>query len=223
MAMMEPLSGLSQFLSVLTELRLGERSPFPFYCCLLYTVADGLDTDLARYVDANWEEMDAMTGDSCLVFVVGDRKTEAAAGHKPFSPQEVYRIADHLGVRPTALPCAAFFADPEGSREMLRVRLTDYIGHIGHIESNVDGATLTRAFRSMSSALTRCSAMPAETRLDCLRRELIQEQELAFGPKPSSAGERLSSAASTVGSVEQVVVGGATIATTVLRLLGIGI
>jgi hypothetical protein len=221
MAMMEePLSGLSQFLSVLTELRLGERSPFPFYCGLLYTVADGLDTDLARYVDANWEEMDAMTGDRCLVFVVGDRNWETAAGHKPFSPQEVYRIADHLGVRPTALPCAAFFVDPDGSREVLRVRLIDYLGDFG---SHVDGARLTRAFRSMSSALTRCSAEPAEASLECLRRELVREQELAFGGKPSSTGERLSSAASTVGSVEQVLVGGTTIATTVLRLLGIGI
>jgi hypothetical protein len=218
MAMMEPLSGLSQFVSVLTELRLGERSPFPFYCALLYTVAEGLDTDLARYVDSNWEEMDAMTAETCLVFVVGDRQTEAAAGHKPFSAQEVYGIADHLGVRPTALPCAAFFAEPDASREVLRVRLADYLGHI---EGQASGATLTRAFRSMSAALARCTAISTATRLDCLRSELIREQQLAFGQPHPSSGERLSSAVSSVDSVEKVIVGGATIATTVLRLLGI--
>ena len=113
MAVMEPLSSLSQFLSVLAELRFGQRAPYPFYCALLYTTAEGMDAELGRYVDRNWEELDAMTGESCLVFVLGDLRYEPAAGHRPFSSREVYRVAEHLGVRASALPCAAFFSRPD--------------------------------------------------------------------------------------------------------------
>jgi len=219
-AMMEPVSGLSAFLSVLAELRLGERAPYPFYCALLYTIAEGLDAELARYVDANWEELDAMTDDRCLVFVVGDVHMEAAAGHKPFSTQEVYRIADHLGVRASALPCAAFFSRPDHSREVLRVRLADYlVPSVGE----ADGSALTRGFRGMAAAMDRCVNVSDDSRLDCLRAELVREHQRA-SPAPSrSAGKELASAASTTEGVEKVLVGGATIASTVLRLLGIGL
>ena len=110
MAVMEPVTGLQQFLTVLTELRFGQREGYPFYCALLYTVAAGLDADLARYVDEHEEELDAMTGDKCLVFRVGDVRSEPAAGHRPFSSHEVYRIAELLGVPARSLPCAVFFA-----------------------------------------------------------------------------------------------------------------
>src|SRR5437764_5143276 len=79
MAVMEPVSSLSQFLTVLTELRLGQRARYPFYCALLYTTAEGMDAALGRYVDRNWEELDAMTGETCLVFVLGDLRNEPAA------------------------------------------------------------------------------------------------------------------------------------------------
>jgi hypothetical protein len=66
MAMMEPVRGLSQFVAVLADLRDGARSPYPFYCALLYTVAEGIDAELAAYVDAHCDELDAMTGDRGL-------------------------------------------------------------------------------------------------------------------------------------------------------------
>jgi hypothetical protein len=220
MAVMEPVSSLSQFLSVLTELRLGQRARYPFYCALLYTTAKGMDAALGRYVDRNWEELDAMTGETCLVFVLGDLRNEPAAGDRPFSSREVYRVAEHLGVRASALPCAAFFARPDHSREVLRVRISDYLGPQA---PDADERTLTRAFRGMSAAIARCARLSAADRIDCLRAELIREQRESFPVAAPPPGQGLASAASTVDSVEKVIVGGTTIAATVLRVLGIGI
>ena len=204
MAMMQPVSGLSEFVAALAQIHHGERSPYPFYCALLYTVAEGVDADLARFVDENWAELDAMTGDHCLVFVIGDTRDEPAVGDRPFSAKEVYRVADELGVRAGALPCAAFFADPGGSREVLRLRLREYLPE-GH---------LMAPFRGIASALQRCDGD-----LDCLRRELVAERERLDGDP--SAREQLESAAATTAAVEKVVVGGSTIATTVLTVLGL--
>jgi hypothetical protein len=217
MAMMEPVTGLSEFLTVLAELRFGQRSPYPFYCALLYTVAEGLDAQLATYIEENWDELDAMTGDRCLVFTVGDVREEPAAGHRAFSPREIYRIADHLGVQASALPCAAFFSRLEDSRDVVRVRFADYLRLAG-----ASGApALTRAFRAITSAIGRCSDLPSDQRLDCLREKLVHEHEKAFPSTSPTVDERLESAATTVGSVEKVVVSGTTIASTVLRVLGI--
>jgi hypothetical protein len=218
MAMMEPVSGLSEFLTVVTELRFGQRSPYPFYCALLYTVAEGADAALARYIEENWDELDAMTGDRCLVFTVGDAHPEPAAGHRPFSPQEIYRIADHLGVRASALPCAAFFSNLDESREVIRVRLADYVRWS---PDRQNGPTFTRAFRAITTALTRCSDHSQAERIDCLRDALVREHESAFPSESPTPADRLDSTASAVGSVEKVLVSGTTIATTVLRVLGI--
>lgn len=218
MAMMEPVSGLSEFLTVVAELRFGQRSLYPFYCALLYTVAEGADADLARYIEENWDELDAMTGDRCLVFTVGDVHPEPAAGYRAFSPQEIYRLADHLGVRATALPCAAFFSELEDSREVIRVRLAHYVGWSS---GTTNGPTFTRAFRTITTALSQCSDRPFPGRLDCLRDALVREHELAFPSESPTAADRLDAAASAVGSVEKVLVSGTTIATTVLRALGI--
>jgi len=228
MAVSEPVSSLSQFISVLTQLQLGERAPYPFYCALLYTTAEGLDVTLARYVDRNWEELDAMTSDNCLVFVLGDLRMEPAAGYRPFSSREVYRVAEHLGVRPGSLPCAVFFSRPDHSREVLCVRISAYLG----LPANQsDEQTLTRAFRSMSSAIARCARLDVDGRIDCLETELTSEQRRAFPDTASSSDDHLrpsvtdelASAAETVGSVNTLLVAGTTIAATISRALGIGI
>ena len=71
------------------------------------------------------------------------------------------------------------------------------------------------------SGLERCAALRGDAdRLDCLRAELIRERELWLGGP--SAADRLESAASAAGSMEKVVVSGATILTTVLGILGGG-
>ena len=215
--MMAPISGLSEFVTILAQLEHGERSRFPFYCALLYTVAEGVDRELAQYVDANWEELDAMTGDACLVFVVGDVHEESVAGHRPFNAAEVYRIADHLGVRASALPCAAFFARPDSSREVLRLRLADYTRHAG---AAAGSSSLTQAFRGIASATTRCTDRATDGRLECLREELEREHR-RVAPSHQPAEDRLQSAAGSVEAVEKVLVGGKTIATTVLGVFGI--
>jgi hypothetical protein len=211
--MWEPIRGLSEFLAVLERLESGELSPYPFYCALLYTVAAGMDAELAQFVDANWDELDGMTADNCLVFVVGDKRTEAAAGHRAFTVQEVYRIAEELGVKPRALPCAAFFTDPGHSREVLRLRVGDYLPppYAGDA-----GDRLTTAFRGIASALGSCAQRDQRTRMDCLRTELTKEHA-ALAPGPSGR-EQLQAAASTTAALEKVVVSGTTIATTVLRV-----
>jgi hypothetical protein len=129
-------------------------------------------------------------------------------------------VAEHLGVRASSLPCAAFFSRPDHSREVLRVRISDYLGPRA---PEADDQTLTRAFRGMSAAVARCAHLDADGRIDCLRAELIREQREAFPAATPPTGDKLASAASTVDPVEKVVVGGTTIATTVLRALGIGI
>jgi hypothetical protein len=213
--MWEPIRGLSEFLAVLHRLESGELSPFPFYCALLYTVAGGVDAELARFVDTNWDELDGMTGDNCLVFVLGDARDEAAAGHRPFTVQEVYRVAEELGVKPRALPCAAFFTEPARSREVLRLRIGEYLpdGSAG-----AAGERLTTAFRGIASALSSCVRDDRRGELDCLRTELGKEHA-RFAGRPSGR-EQLEAAASTTEALEKVVVSGATIATTVLRALG---
>lgn len=213
--MWEPIRGLSEFLAVLERLESGELSPYPFYCALLYTVASGVDAELAQFVDANWDELDGMTADNCLVFVLGDKRTEVAAGHRAFTVQEVYRLAGELGVKPRALPCAAFFTDPGHSREVLRLRVGDYLPDA---TAGKPGERLTTAFRGIASALATCAAREQRTRLDCLRTELKREHD-AFVPGPSGR-EQLEAAASTTEALEKVVVSGTTIATTVLRVLG---
>jgi hypothetical protein len=202
-AMMEPLSGLSDFLSILAELRFGQRSTFPFYCALLYTIAEGLDAELARYVDADWDELDGMTGEHCLVFVIGDARTEAAAGHRPFTPAEVYRVAEHLGVGPSSLPCAAFFTSPETSQEVLRIRLADYL--LAASDGATPPETLHQGFRRLAAAVRHCGGLPEGERLSCLRERLVAEHERLFGAPPPSAGERLQTAGNYAGALAKVV------------------
>lgn len=217
--MMEPLSGLSEFISVLAQLKYGERSPYPFYCALLYTVAEGVDADLARFVDQHWEELDGMTGGNCLVFVVGDARPEAAAGHRAFAAAEVYRVADELGVRASALPCAAFFVEPDESRDVLRLRLADYL--FDAEPASMSG--MTAGFRGIATALSRCSSLDRDAGLDCLRDELVRERARLLGARGASASEHLESAAATTATLEKVVVSGATIASTVLGVFGIAL
>ena len=120
--MMEPLTGLTELIAVLSALERGEKAGFPIYCALLFTAEDGLDEQISRFVGQHWSELDDMTGDDCLVFVVGDRDPEQVIGGRRFAPREVYSIARELGARADALPCACFFVDPSSSREVLRVR-----------------------------------------------------------------------------------------------------
>lgn len=213
MAPLEPVGGLWEFLAILSELGAGEREPYPFYCALLYTVAEGLDAELSRYVDEQWDELDAMTGDTCLVFVVGAGPC-ADVGNRPFAPHEVYRIAEHLGVRPSALPCAAFLSQPNQSRDVLRVRLTDFL------RASSRAATMTDRFRGIASALNRCADSGDDGRLECLRTSLVDEYRRWNQQPTATASGKLDAAVTAAGSVEKVVAAGTTVGAALMRVLG---
>lgn len=213
MAMMQPLSGLTEFIAVLSALERGEDAGFPFYCALLFTLEEGLDQQIARFVGQRWRELDDMTGDDCLVFVIGDRDPEQVVGGRRFAVGEVYSIARELGARPDALPCACFFVDPAASREVLRVRLRDYLPPP---ESRAED-DLTRGFRGLGAALQTCAGRPSQQRLQCLRAELLdqhmwlaRERDLT-SPDPRESGE----------SFQRVLTTGASIASSVATVLGL--
>jgi hypothetical protein len=220
MAVMEPVTGLQQFLTVLAELRFGQREGYPFYCALLYTVAAGLDADLARYVDEHEEELDAMTGDRCLVFRVGDVRAEPAAGHRPFATHEVYRIAELLGVSQRSLPCAVFFAEPDASRELLTLRLASFVR--AEPTGETSAQTLNRAFRGIATALDDCSRLPVDERLACLRASLRAEHERLGGREaPPTVGERIQDAGATAEAAGSIITLGTTIAVAAAKAFGI--
>ena len=66
-----PVHGLADFLARTAEIERGDVRPFPTYCALLYTTEKGTDEAIARYVSESFGELHAMTGNDCLVFLVG--------------------------------------------------------------------------------------------------------------------------------------------------------
>lgn len=229
-AHMKPVSGLRGFTRHMSAVAEGTGRAYSVYCALLYTVAEGADAEIARYVATHWDELDAMTSNRCLVFVIGEtgfRYRDAGIDYSPqrvpggstlmpdqLSPAQVYRVADYLGVRPTALPCAAFFVRPQSSREVLRLRLADYVPDAS------DPEQMTRSFRGIATATETCRKAPMSERLDCLREELVRERERMVPRVGPSPAERVDAAAATVESVEKVLVSSTTIAGALLRVLG---
>jgi hypothetical protein len=200
----EPLGSLEAFVAVLSEIERGDRPPYPFYCALLYTTAGGTDARVSEYLESNWQDLDGMTGDRCLVFLIADNAPIPIVRGREFTPTEVYRVADELGIRASSLPCAAFFADPAGSRELLRVKLSEYL------PPEATGPTFTSAFRGIADALNRCRPLDRDGRLDCLRAELVEEHKrLQPGP---SADERVQQAGQRADSLQKVLTLGTSIA-----------
>jgi hypothetical protein len=211
---MEPVHGIREFVDALARLEAGQEAPYPFYCVLLCTAAEGLDAELSAFVDKHWEELDAMTDTNCLVFVVG--KGPCADPDRQFAPKDVYRIAEHLGVRSSALPCAAFFSRPDQSPDVLRVRLETFLRG-----GPVEGKMITR-FRGLATALNRCAGIRDEgDRLERLREALLEEHGW-WNHRTTTTGEKLDVAASTAGVIEKVLAVGATVGGTLLKALGIG-
>jgi hypothetical protein len=210
--MMQPISGLTEFLALLSRLERGEAGGFPIYCALLFTTEGGLDERIAHFVADHWWELDDMTADDCLVFVVGDRDQEQVVGGRRLVPSEIYSVARELGARADVLPCACFFVEPASSRDVLRLRLRDYIpGADPPAEDD-----LTRAFRAVGSALQTCATRPADQRLDCLRAELTHQHERLVGDRGSTGGP-----AQSLGRAERVLASGASVAASIATVLGI--
>lgn len=211
--MMQPISGLTDFLAVLSALERGEDAGFPIYCALLFTSEEGLDQRIGVFVAEHWWELDDMTANDCLVFVIGDRDHEQVLGGRQFTPNEVYSVARELGAKADVLPCACFFVDPSTSRDVLRLRLRDYLPPS---EPSGDG-DLTRGFRAIGSALQSCAQCPVDERLDCLRAQLIEQHRRLVGDRESDAAGSQESGR----SFERVLASGASIASSIATVLGI--
>lgn len=118
---------------------------------------------------------------------------------------------------PDALLCAAIFARPDQSANVLRVKLGGFLG------AGLGEATLNDRSRGIATALRGCSKAPEDQRLDRLRESPIDEYARWHGHEPQSVADRLDAAASASTSINKVASPGSTVAGTVLRLLGIGI
>jgi hypothetical protein len=124
--------------------------------------------------------------------------------------EELDGLTGGMGVRASALPCAALFTDPARSRELLRVQLSKYL------PPDPDEAILTDAFRGMADALNHCRSASQSTRLDCLRPELIKEHDRLEPHLPPgqrvSAEERLQEAGAWSDALHKVLPLGTSIA-----------
>jgi hypothetical protein len=133
----------------------------------------------------------------------------------------VYRIAEHLGISPRDLPCAAFFAVPDASREMLTLRLGSFVG--ADPDGQTSAQTLNRAFRAIATALDDCSRLPKDSRLACLRESLRVEHERLVGRTTSTpVSERVRDAGATADAAGSIITLGTTIAAAVAKALGFG-
>jgi hypothetical protein len=138
---------------------------YPLYCMLLYTSEPGLDADLYEYVVKHWSEVDAATGVDVLVFVVEDGAPDKAL-RRPLDRRDVYRIAELLDVRITALPAAVFFCHPSATRT-LTVRLRDFL-------PSADGEGVKRGVRAIGEVGRSCAEIDDDDeRLDAVREQSI--------------------------------------------------
>src|SRR4051794_13736928 len=97
-----PVVNLDAMVSDLQRIRAGRGSPYPFYGALLFTRAPGADANLRGFVASQKDELNALTGRRCKLFYLRDDWGGVHA-------EQVYRVADALGVSAGALPCLAFF------------------------------------------------------------------------------------------------------------------
>jgi hypothetical protein len=226
-----PVRGAGDFFAALAAIERGEMRAYPTHCALLYTAEEGLDQAIARYVSESFGELDAMTGDDCLVFVVDDVQSDwrpqesnwrSPVHAAPLSRSDVYRIARALGIAPSSLPCAAFFVHPSGSEDLLTLRLGPYMPTDAHGTS-----TVAPMFRAIASATRTCAEDPDEARLTCLRGALEREHarmtQLGFGRdvEPSKRRGLFRTAGDTAASVNSIHLAGKTIAAAFAEALGI--
>jgi hypothetical protein len=111
--------------------------------------------------------------------------------------------------------------DADTSAELLRVRLADYVGARPVVETTPE--TLNRAFRGIASAIEieNCTAVAEETRLACLRQQLIVEHQRLAGAAAPSLSESVREAGTTAESANKIITLGTTVAVAVGKALGI--
>jgi len=171
------LQGLRDWLGAVDK-RLRRRHPL--YCVLLYAGDTGLDRAVSEYVRKYSVDLDAMTGSQLLMFAIEDQGWTGSGS----ASSEVYAAAHELGVRVDALPCIAFFTEPDATRRTVTLRLRDFIpsAHQDWREEDV-----AAAFRAVAAAATVAARAPRPRRLDVLREELRRAHERAFQATPAGS------------------------------------
>ncbi len=122
---LQPIFNLAQLLQ---NWDLFKQKEYPFYACLLYT---DQDVEIAEYIKKNYNEVDRMSGRSCLVFAIEKPPEEdkdkilpmikdnsnpffydlSKKQSHPFDKTMAYEIANHLGVGLDNFPCVVLFKD----------------------------------------------------------------------------------------------------------------
>jgi hypothetical protein len=145
-----------------------ERQPavaYPFYCVLLYKPTNALNARLHEYVVRQWEYLDELTGQSCLLLAI--ENPYGVTRIQNFKPQQVYEVARYLGAPADALPCMVLFTEPETRRDTLVIRLR----HVLPPSKDLTDEDITNFFQHLQTAIDSCAATPDE-RLACLERAL---------------------------------------------------
>ena len=131
------------------------------YAFFLYT---NEDRNIARYVREYFHELDRLSGNECLIFLIDKppRTWEEEArtrdyweeftfraivweGFKevmPYDRSRAYEIAEFLGIRPNLIPCIVFFRNIN-EREIL----------VYPLDNSWSDERLTREFRELFSAI----------------------------------------------------------------------
>ncbi|HEX5417720.1 MAG TPA: hypothetical protein VFZ25_18840 [Chloroflexota bacterium] len=141
---------------------LQDGDPYPYYAVLLYPPLNGLNAKLHAYVTSHWPYLNSLTGDSCLLFAL----ESPGQPIEEFRPEDVYRIARHLGAEVDNVPCLVFITDPRNQRQTIIQPLKPLFPRT----DDVTDETFTEFFQSLQAILDRCvvSAAP-EDRFDCLQ------------------------------------------------------
>ena len=146
-----------------------EARRYPVYGVLMYTAEGGLDAAVHRYVCANWDALEALTGDDCLIFALEDI-SEWAAGEESLGRlrrEEVYDIARMLNVPLDALPALALFVEPDSRRKALILPLVEWLPGDDPTDAQVN-----RVFRLIAQRVLAVGDTRAARRLSKLEREL---------------------------------------------------
>ena len=216
------MRGAGGFFVALEAIKRGEMQAYPIYCALLYTAEEGLDEKIARYVSESFGELDAMTSEDCLVFVVDDVNADWLPGQSgeqhampPLNRSDVYRLAEELGIPPSPLPCAAFFIRPS-AKELLTLPLNVYV------PTDTTGVpAIVPTFRAIASATRTCAKKPRDDRLKCLDVALKRERKAMRARR--SVQDVVGEVGETAGSINKIRDAGMSIAMVIAAFFGIHI
>jgi hypothetical protein len=144
----------------------GGLDPYPYYCMLMYAPGNGLDERLANYTHSRWDELDRLTGDSCLLFAMDS--VEAGRPLTSFRPQDIFEIARYLGATVADVPGMLMFTQPHDREDVLVLRLREILPPSEQLKDE----DLSILFREWAAIMDSYAQGKATDRLDCLESSL---------------------------------------------------